>query len=196
MNSGPVLIPPPQEEMIDFLKSHERYNTINSWNGCTSFSKNIKVHHLELKEAEQEAVYAVLDDEFALDESGFDAVLDAFCTTQHHCWAIRTNGRSGGYLVLYCCQREKSQYKTRCDRCYRLNYSATAVRCGYGCKDGAMVPYSGHDLKVFTGRSVEVDYDDACHIETMYEVVTAFDAACDQAVAAFVSYAMDNHKGE
>ena len=29
-----------------FLRSHERYNTMNSWNRTTSYSNNMKIHSL------------------------------------------------------------------------------------------------------------------------------------------------------
>ena len=36
-----------KKSMVDFLKKHFRYDTMNSWNRSTSYANNIKLHNFE-----------------------------------------------------------------------------------------------------------------------------------------------------
>lgn len=35
-----------KKEMIEFLKNHKRYWTMNSWNGSSSYANNVKIYNL------------------------------------------------------------------------------------------------------------------------------------------------------
>lgn len=85
--------------MIEYLRGHFRYDTMNSWNVATSYAVNIKVHNLP--HDQQDAVYEMLDVPASWRASGFNAILRQFDQRYGHCWQIGSNGRSGGYLVLY-----------------------------------------------------------------------------------------------
>ena len=37
-----------RSDMIQYLKNHFRYNTMNSWNAATSYACNLKIHKLGL----------------------------------------------------------------------------------------------------------------------------------------------------
>jgi len=39
--------PRSRKEMIAFLTTHQRYDTMSSWNRGTSFSRNIKLHRIQ-----------------------------------------------------------------------------------------------------------------------------------------------------
>ena len=36
------------KSMYNFLKNHEKYDTLNSWNGLKSIANNVKVYNLKL----------------------------------------------------------------------------------------------------------------------------------------------------
>ena len=93
--------PRTRKDMVDFLSSHFRYDTMNSWNCSTSYAKCVKVGRLGLTSTERDTCYAMLDVEGIYDASGFNAELRAFDAAHDHHWQIGQNGRSGGYLVLY-----------------------------------------------------------------------------------------------
>jgi len=38
------------KDMIDYLKNHFRYNTMNSWNRSTSYANNLKIYKVIPKE--------------------------------------------------------------------------------------------------------------------------------------------------
>lgn len=84
---------------IEFLRGHERYHTMNSWNQATSYAHCIKIARLaDLSREDRDRCY----DGLACDEAffGFSDEIHAFGLNNEG-WCMGTNGRSGGYLVLY-----------------------------------------------------------------------------------------------
>ena len=92
--------PATREEMIDYLKNHFRYHTMHCWNNSTSYANCIKIDRLNGVKVSDKFF-----DALNLDESyeDFNFVLHEFGVDNPE-WEIGSNGRSGGYLVLY--QRE------------------------------------------------------------------------------------------
>lgn len=88
-----------KKSMIEYLKNHYRYDTMHSWNNSTSYAKNIKIHNLGLKRELRDKCYAMLEVEEAFEE--FNLILDNFKVRHNNYYSIGSNGRSGGYLVLY-----------------------------------------------------------------------------------------------
>jgi len=82
------------EEMREFLKEHERYNILNSWNRLTSFSRNVKLYRLQ---DVPESAYEFL----CMDESfdGVNTIIENF-HEEHPDYCIAFSGRFDGYLVL------------------------------------------------------------------------------------------------
>ena len=85
--------------MINFLSNHFRYNTMNSWNRSTSYAHNVKLHTLDLPGNLFDKAYDFIsaecpefDDEYYILKHDFENETG---------YTIGTNGRSGGYLVLY-----------------------------------------------------------------------------------------------
>lgn len=91
-----------RKEMVDFLKSHFRYNTANSWNQSTSYARNVKIYNLDLSKELLDKAYELIfeggfndlmDDQYYFLKEQFEEDVDGY--------SIGFNGRSGGYLVLY-----------------------------------------------------------------------------------------------
>lgn len=92
--------PETREDMIAYLKNHFRYHTMNSWNASTSYAHCIKINRVNgLTKEDRDACYDMLDLEEALDE--MHMAMCGFKINHDGWWSIGSNGRSGGYLVLY-----------------------------------------------------------------------------------------------
>jgi hypothetical protein len=89
-----------REDVIAFLTEHPRYNVMNSWNKATSYAHCIKINRLPLSSEQRDKAYELLDVE-TLWEDFLSPVLEDWERAYKHEWQIGTNGRSGGYLVLY-----------------------------------------------------------------------------------------------
>ncbi|KKN91220.1 hypothetical protein LCGC14_0220880 [marine sediment metagenome] len=88
-----------RKDMIDFLTSHFRYHTMSSWNRSTSYAHCIKLHHLSIPDDICDTMYdMVFNDEWG---NHFSEIIDLFSMSHDDNWVVGTNGRSGGYLVLY-----------------------------------------------------------------------------------------------
>lgn len=87
-----------REDMINFLKNHARYYLANSWNQITSYANNIKIHNLNIDSEIKDAFYDMLDTDAT--DMAYD-VLSDFRDRYNGNYQIASNGRSGGYLVLY-----------------------------------------------------------------------------------------------
>lgn len=111
---------PTKEEMIDFLREHFRYHTMNSWNNATSYARNVKLHNLGLTRDQRDRAYDIIYAEGAYDE--INAILHAFDAAHEFRYQMSFNGRSGGYIVLYEGGQKPSGYQSYCTNCGRLNY--------------------------------------------------------------------------
>lgn len=88
--------------MINFLKNHARYDTMNSWNASTSYANNVKIYNLGIKNKELEdkiwdILYSEIDCDAIYDD--FNIIIREF--EKEFGYGIGFNGRSRGYLVLY-----------------------------------------------------------------------------------------------
>ncbi len=111
--------------MVEFLSNHDRYYTMSAVNGSTSYANCIKVHKLGLTSKQIEGAYELLSaDENFWDELHF--IIDEFTARNNHAFTMGTNGRSGGYLVLYSSHLETLEYKSRCKSCRQLSYKKVA----------------------------------------------------------------------
>lgn len=81
------------KDMFIFLKSHFRYDTMNSWNRLTSIANNVKVYKLGLD-------YKILE-LLELDNYATINYIIEDWELEHPNYIVGFNGRSGGYLVLY-----------------------------------------------------------------------------------------------
>ena len=87
-------------QMIDYLKSHFRYHTMNSWNQATSYALCVKLNRLIWKGGK---VPIKAYDFLELSESYEEVndILHDFAVDNDHRYQIGFNGSSSGYLVLY-----------------------------------------------------------------------------------------------
>jgi len=105
--------------MVDFLKGHYRYNTMSSWNCLTSYANNIKLHRLGLSSQQLDKAYEMLDTDFWEE---IREPIDEFTHDQGHRYTIRSNGRSGGYLVLHDSHLELTGHLSYCPTCGQRNF--------------------------------------------------------------------------
>ena len=85
--------------MIKFLSNHSRYYTMNSWNRSSSYANNVKIYNLAIPADLVDKAY----DFVSIGSDDYDLAVrsiihDFYIETGYN---IGSNGRSGGYLVLY-----------------------------------------------------------------------------------------------
>jgi hypothetical protein len=80
-----------REEMTAYLSGHFRYDTMNPWNGCTSYACNLKIYNLGFERSVEEKLYNMLQtSEFS--ESLNDQLRD-FGEEHNFNWQAALNGR-------------------------------------------------------------------------------------------------------
>lgn len=139
-----------RQEMVDFLKNHYRYWTMNSRNVSSSYANNVKIYNLNLPEEIMDKAWEyvcgsvecfdidlMIQDEIASFkwETGYDAGF---------------NGRSGGYIVMY----------------------------DTDWKDGKLVTYIGRSIDKYTDFGDE-DVWDISSLADRVKLVQRFDEMCD-----------------
>lgn len=104
-----------RKAMVSFLKSHERYNTANSWNHSTSYAHNLKIYGLGIEATLADKLYDLIDTEGFYELLGYP--MHDFAVVHNYQWQAAMNGRSGGYLVLYQGGTKKSEFHSYCTAC-------------------------------------------------------------------------------
>jgi hypothetical protein len=84
------------KQMFNFLKGHYQYYTLNSWNGLKSIANNVKVYNLKLSGNCYNALTFLQDDNY----DNLNSMIEDW-EYEHRGYKVGFNGRSGGYLVLY-----------------------------------------------------------------------------------------------
>jgi hypothetical protein len=84
------------KQMFNFLKDHYQYYTMNSWNGLMSIANNVKVYKLNLSGNCYNALTFLQDDDYFV----VNMMIEDW-EAEHRGYKVGFNGRSGGYLVLY-----------------------------------------------------------------------------------------------
>ena len=139
------------KEMFNFLKEHFQYATLNSWNNLYSIANNVKVYKLGLD-------YKILDllqvdNYFTINTDIEDWELE------HDGYKVGFNGRSGGYLVLYNDNNNKSVLDDEIEDNTTYEDFKEGIKFNYDC------------LKNYHDRLVE-----------QVELVQDFDKLCDDLV--------------
>lgn len=189
-----------KEAMIQFLNEHYRYNTMNSWNGSTSYAHCIKLHRLGLTSEQLDKAYEVIRTDI-WDE--LDMQIQDFVTQMHGAYTICTNGRSGGYLILLSSEWKSTGYKSYCRSCRQRNYQECGKSegdntCG-ACRatgDQGRVNYTTppRQLSVSSaGIDDDRDFEDWSmeQLRARVNVVEAFDSACDDIRLAFIEVLLE-----
>lgn len=91
------------KQMWNFLKAHFRYSTMNSWNGLTSIANNVKLYKLGLSGDWTVAMDFLNSDNY----DNINSMIEDW-EFEHPGYRAGFNGRSGGYLVLYNKDNNKS----------------------------------------------------------------------------------------
>ena len=84
------------KQMWNFLKDHDQYYTMNSWNRNKSTGHNVKVHNLLLDGNCWNALTFLKNDNYFT----LNCLIEDW-EREHKGYSVGFNGRSGGYLVLY-----------------------------------------------------------------------------------------------
>jgi hypothetical protein len=187
-----------REQMVEFLAGHFRYNTMNSWNRGASYANRVKIRHLGLTREQDSKAYDILNTNY-WDELRY--VIDDFTLAMDGHYSIGTNGRSGGYLVLYRGEYYDPGYKSRCRACGQLNYQHVSHEVGQCGLCGKMDRVNlVHSLRWHrtTGSGIDGDVDaneisawSMSQLRDRVELVCRFDRACDEMRQAFISLIED-----
>lgn len=110
--------------MRGYLSEHPRYHTMSSVNRSHSYARGIKLQWLSFPDkATEDTAWDLLGcntDWWA--DSGASMLLDEFARRWNWSWQIGSNGRSGGYLVLYQGGCKDSQHRSYCTQCGQRNF--------------------------------------------------------------------------
>ena len=186
-----------RQAMTDFLLSHFRYDTMNSWNCATSYACNLKIHTLDLSRDIEGRLYGLIQCQefFEMQRE----LMDAFAEAHQFRWQVGMNGRSGGYLVLYEGGIKPTGHRSYCRSCYQRNFKSVTENgnvCGR-CGRADRVDYTRPPMQAYTysGRGIDMDtdYEDWTmqELRERVEVVQALDALADEMVQQAVHLAQN-----
>ena len=186
--------------LVDFLKKHFRYHTMNSWNQSTSYANCIKLHQVDKpSDIDEETWWQML--EIADWHDILSDLLEDFARQYDFQWQAGINGRSGGYIVLYKGGIKPSGYESYCTHCGQKNYRAMPEgevgTCGK-CDAQARVNFKQTHMQVFTwpGKEIDMceDFEDwtLSELQQRVEIVQSFDRLCDDIVSAYVDICRNN----
>ncbi len=149
-----------RDTLIHYLKNHDRYYTMNSWNRATSYAHNVKLYNLNLDNDVYEKASAFLfTDEIDTSEYQMEQEQLIRDFREDTNYDITFNGRSGGYLVLL-------------DTEYNIN-------------TGTLQVYPGRSIDAdedFEDWDINALYD-------RYVLVNKFDKLCDDLRDLLIDYA-------
>ena len=186
--------PRTHKAMVEYLSTHFRYSTMNSWNNSTSYARKIKIHSLGLDHETENVAYDMLEVAEAFYD--FNDVLREFDSRHFNTYQIWSNGRSGGYLVLGQGGQRPSKHKSVCTACGQRNYEAVPEgktgqcgRCGKKTRINRQFP---PDVYATPGKSLDMGEDftdwDVASLRDRVNLVWDFDKTCERAVQAFIAF--------
>jgi len=183
-----------RETMTAFLKKHFRYHTIHSWNNSTSYANNIKLYHIDKPADIDEQLWWEMLEVTEWQEK-LTCLLEDFGRRHGWLWQAGINGRSGGYLVLYCGGIKPSGYKSYCSHCGQKNYQAVPDGqigiCGR-CEAKARVNFKQTHTEVFTWPGRDTDMRETfegwtlSQIRDRVELVQDFDRLSDEIIETYL----------
>ena len=177
-----------RKEMIGYLKNHFRYDILNSWNGITSYAKNVKIYNLNLDKDTEDKLWDAYTNCYEEVYDSASYVLTGFRNKYSGKYQIGCNGRSGGYLVLYQGEKYKLDYKSTCTNCGQKNYktveetnSCKCGRCGRDTRVNLKAPL--YSYRTFSrGMDMDEDFEDWSDekLKNRFELVKDFDRTCEE----------------
>jgi len=180
-----------KKQMVEFLKNHFRYYTMNSWNRSTSYAANVKIRNFVPSNL-MEAAYDILECEDAYDD--INDIIQQFGIRHNWKYHIWFNGRSDGYLVLGKGGSKLSDYKSFCKSCGQKNFKTieeSSDVCGR-CNKKTRVNYITPPLSIFTnpGQDIDMGEDfsdwDLCSLKERIALVKDFDETVEACKKAFL----------
>jgi hypothetical protein len=194
-----------EKSVREYLESHFRYDTMSSHNRSTSFAQNIKLHKLKLEADPRiqaldtasgrgtgmDTAYSLLEVEDIWEQFASKPIAK-YTAAMDYQYTIGSNGRSGGYLVMYNSFRKESEHKSYCRSCGQRNFTKVqdlAVnplgnkcgRCG-AVGDKGRVDYAKPLmlLQTWPVRSVgeDLEYLSFENLKYLARAVIAFDKTC------------------
>lgn len=195
--------PKTRSQMVDYLKTHERYPTMNYNNQLFSYSMEIKVTGLTFPDREtRDRAFGLMGAEDREIYEGPNEVLSNFQGRYEDRYQIGTNGRSGGYYVLYTGGYEMRRYFNFVpeDPDDKRDYSDRTGWLTHAEAKARGIAYSSY-RKVHTdsvGLDQDADFDDKEEwtLEELRErvaLIKEFDYTCELAVMEFIEFAF-NHE--
>lgn len=187
--------PKTKKEMIEYLLTHFRYDTMNSWNRAISYAQNVKLHNIGIPSELMDRAYEMLQ----LDEAYYDIneLIREFEEKYDYEWQAGFNGHSEGYIVLYKGGKKESGYKTRCNQCGELTYYEEEQSCHVEGCDGILKKLSKVHYQTFTmpGKGIDMEEDfkewDMEELRERVDIVWDFDKLCEDCVQAFINFVKD-----
>lgn len=177
-----------RKAMTNYLETHFRYNTANSWNQSTSYACNLKIYNLGLERDVTDKLYALIQTEEFYEP--LRGQMDDFGRDHNYTWQAGMNGRSGGYLVLYQGGSKPSEHKSWCTVCGQRNFRSVKEGsnvCGV-CGSAARVDYAMPPIQIFSypGCSTDMheDFEDwsMWQLRERTDLVQEFDRLADRMV--------------
>lgn len=148
-----------RSDMINFLKNHFRYYTMNSWNRSTSYANKVKIHAIPMPSDLRDLAFDVATGYIECPE--FDVIcqdeMQAFADDTGY--AARFNGRSSGYLVIIDTKRD---YET-----------------------GKLSLLPGKDIDQYADFD-DSDEWDMSQLKERVTLVQRFDTMCDNILCRFI----------
>jgi len=183
-----------KKKMIEYLANHFMYNTMNSWNNCESYARNVKVHSIDTTSEVRDKLYELLDTEGAYND--INDILRDFDERHEHAYQMGFNGRSGGYIVLYGGGIKESEHKSYCTECGQRNFTTiedTGNECGK-CGEKARVNHKFVETYTKPGQGMSNDIEELKELEDfelqdLYELVEDFDATVDLVIKTAIDMA-------
>lgn len=160
------------KDMFEFIRSHYRYYTLNSWNGLTSIANNVKLYNLNLGPYYNNAYELVFS---YTDYTGFQALASELISdweAEHPGYSVCFNGRSQGYLVLYNKNNNRTVIPEQLE-CDSYEEFKEVCKEWYGSVKGAK-----EDLRFYT------------------KLVQDFDKLCDEIRSLLLEYAGQDLKNQ
>ena len=156
----PDIKPDDKDALINYLRNHTRYYTMNSWNRATSYANNVKLHNLNLDAGIYAKASALLvTDEIDTSEYQMEQEQLIRDFREETNYDVTFNGRSGGYLVLL-------------DTKYDINTNTLQV-------------YPGRSIDA----DEDFEYWDTNNLYDRYRLINRFDKLCDDLRELLIDYA-------
>lgn len=182
-----------KESVAEFLLHHYRYNTASSWNRSTSYANCVKVDRIGLTGSSLQKAFELVSIDGLWGE--ISTPIREFEHEMMGAYTIGSNGRSGGYLVLYEAEIYDPGYKSTCPSCGQLNYQPVTQgshTCGVcrGERKNLKAPLRWTRAKTSAfdhGMTME-DFMDMSFawLKDRADLVRSFDRACDRVRSAFI----------